>query len=126
MLIREGECRQCGECCQSVNITVVRDVTLRQHGSLEELERYMSFRGIRVVGEDKEKNMLFYTLDISCNQLTKDNTCKVHDSPEKPLLCLKYPEEPDDIEKCGYHFVEKNNFDYISNEKEALNTNRKL
>ncbi len=126
MLIREGECHQCGECCQSVNITVVRDVTLLQHGSLEELKRYMSFRGIRVVGEDKEKNMLFYTLDIPCSQLTQNKNCKVHGSPEKPLLCLKYPWEPDDIDKCGYQFVEKNNFDSISNEKKASNPNRKL
>ena len=41
MLIRTGECHQCGECCKTVNITVVRDVTLRQHGNREELERYL-------------------------------------------------------------------------------------
>lgn len=104
MWVREGECHQCGECCQTVNITAMRDVTLRQHGSLEELRLYMKYRGIRVVGEDEERNVLFYEIDIPCDQLTEDNECKVHDSPEKPLLCLKYPQEPDDIPQCGYRF----------------------
>ncbi len=104
MWIREGECHQCGECCQTVNITAVRDVTLRQHGSLEELRLYMKYRGIRVIGEDVGQNALFYEIDIPCDQLTDDKQCKVHDSPEKPLLCLKYPEEPGDIPQCGYRF----------------------
>lgn len=104
MWVREGECHQCGECCQTVNITAVRDVTLRQHGSLEELHLYMKYRGILVVGENIEQNALFYEIKIPCNQLTENNECKVHDSPEKPLLCLKYPEEPDDIPQCGYRF----------------------
>ncbi len=104
MWVREGECHQCGECCQTVNITAVRDVTLRQHGSLEELRLYMKYRGIHVVGEDVQNNTLFYEISIPCDQLTEDNQCKVHDSPEKPLLCHKYPEEPGDIPQCGYRF----------------------
>ena len=40
MLVRTGECHQCGECCRTVKLTVVRDVTLRQHGNREELERH--------------------------------------------------------------------------------------
>ena len=72
-------------------MTVVRDVTLRQHGNREELERYLSYRGIRVVGEDVAANALFYEVDIPCSQLTEDNGCKVHDSPEKPLLVPQIP-----------------------------------
>ena len=104
MHARKGECHQCGECCRTVNMTVVRDVTLRQHGSRAELERYLSYRGIRVVGEDAAANALFYEIDIPCSQLTEDNQCKVHDSPDKPLLCLKYPDAPNDIPECGYTF----------------------
>ena len=107
MLVRSGECHSCGECCETVNMTVVRDVTLRQHGSLAELKLYMEYRGIRVVGEDVAKNQLYYSVDIPCDQLTEDKQCKVHDTPEKPLLCLKYPWAPDDIENCGYTFKEQ-------------------
>lgn len=104
MLNRIGECHQCGECCKTVNMTVVRDVTLRQHGSRVELERYLGYRGIRVVGEDVDRNALFYEVDIPCSQLTADHQCAVHDSPDKPLLCHKYPDAPNDIEECGYAF----------------------
>ena len=106
MLVRKGECHQCGECCKTVNLTVVRDITLRQHGNIEELEKYLSYRGIKVAGEDIEANLLFYTIDIPCSQLGPNNECLVHDSPDKPLICLKYPWFKDDIEECGYTFEE--------------------
>ena len=105
---REGECHSCGECCQTVNMTVVRDVTLRQHGNLEELQRYLSFRGIRVVGEDKKSNQLYYSMDIPCSELTPENKCRVHGCPEKPLLCHRFPETKEDIEdikNCGFRFT---------------------
>ncbi len=85
-------------------MTVVRDVTLRQHGNREELERYLGYRGIRVVGEDVAANALFYAVELPCSQLMADNGCRVHNSPEKPLLCLKYPDAPNDIDECGYAF----------------------
>ena len=37
MLVRTGEYKQCGECCKTLNITVVRDATLNQHRSIKEL-----------------------------------------------------------------------------------------
>ena len=105
MLVRTGECNQCGECCKTVNITAVRDVALRQHGSLKELELYLSYRGIRVVGEDVEKNQLFYSMGIPCKQLGSENQCQVHVRPEeKPLLCHRYPQAQPDAEGCGYRF----------------------
>jgi len=105
MLTRQGECHQCGECCRTVNITAVRDATLEQHGNLKELELYLGYRGIRVVGEDAANNRLYYAMDIPCSQLGKDNRCQVHNTPEKPLLCYRYPWEPDDVEQCGSRFV---------------------
>lgn len=107
MWTRTGECHQCGECCKTVNITAVRDITLQQHGNIEELKRYLGWRGITVQGEDVERNLLFYSMEIPCEQLTSENVCKVHDSPDKPLICHRYPWEPDDIEACGYKFTRK-------------------
>ncbi len=104
MLTRTGECVQCGECCKTVNITAVRDVTLEQHRNRKELELYLSYRGIQVVGEDVENNLLFYSLRIPCSQLGPDNVCKVHNTPEKPLICYRYPWEKDDIPECSYEF----------------------
>ncbi|MCP5108416.1 MAG: hypothetical protein GY950_33830, partial [bacterium] len=95
MLNRTGECTECGECCKTVNITAVRDIALEQHGNLEELKLYLSYRGINVVGTDPEKNLLFYSINIPCSQLTPDNRCRVHSTPEKPLICYRYPWEKD-------------------------------
>ena len=62
-MTRSGECHQCGECCKTVNITAVRDSAIQQHGSREELEKYLGYRGIKVAGEDVERNLLFYAIE---------------------------------------------------------------
>lgn len=103
---RTGECNQCGECCKTVNITAVRDLALRQHGNMEELERYMSYRGIQVVGSDEERNLIFYSIRNPCSQLGPENECQVHGKPEKPLICHRYPRTPDDIPECSYRFTQ--------------------
>jgi len=105
---REGECHSCGECCQTVNITAVRDVTLQQHGNLEELQRYLSYRGIRVVGSNKKRNEIYYSMDLPCSELTPDNRCRIHGSEEKPLICNRFPESKEDIQdikNCGFRFT---------------------
>ncbi len=107
MLERQGECNQCGKCCETVNITAVRDITLRQHGNLEELKRYLEYRRIRLVGEDIGNNLLFYELPIPCQHLTVEKTCNIHNSPDLPLICRKYPWAPDDISECSYTFEKK-------------------
>jgi len=104
MLQRTGECNLCGECCKTVNITAVRDIALSQHGNMEELKTYLSYRGIQVVGDDAEKNLLFYSISIPCSQLGPDNECRVHGKPEKPLICHRYPWAKDDIKECSYSF----------------------
>tara|TARA_B110000116_G_C16631822_1_gene488697 strand:+ start:540 stop:908 length:369 start_codon:yes stop_codon:yes gene_type:complete len=105
LLIRTGECNKCGECCKTLNITVVRDVTLSQHKSIKELELYLSYRGICLVGEDTARNQLFYSINIPCQQLGPENECKVHQNSEaKPLLCHRYPIEPDNGKECSYQF----------------------
>lgn len=109
MLARTGECNQCGECCKTVNITVVRDVTLRQHKSKKELELYLSYRGISIVGENIEANQLFYSMNIPCQQLGTNAECKVYgDLEAKPIICHRYPMEPDGTEKCSYEFDRSN------------------
>ena len=110
-LQRTGECHSCGECCKTVNMTVVRDITIQQHGSLKELELYLSYRGIRVVGSDEKRNQLYYSIDVPCSELTEDNRCRVHVSPNKPLICHLYPssnEDVEDIPECGYDFQPAN------------------
>lgn len=104
-LVRTGECVQCGECCQKVRITSVLSAALANHGSLEEAEKYYSYRGIRVAEFDKISDRVLLELDIPCSQLDKNNRCKVHDDADKkPLICHKYPWFKDDVETCGFKF----------------------
>ena len=88
-----------------MNITVVRDVTLKQHKNKKELKLYLSYRSINLVGEDVEAYQLFYSMDIPCRQLGVDDECMVHgDLDSKPIICHRYPMEPDSREKCSYEF----------------------
>lgn len=75
---------------------------------LQELQRYLSYCGIRVVGEDEKRNQLYYSVDVPCSELTAENRCRVHGSSEKPLICNRFPEAKEDIEdikKCGFRFT---------------------
>jgi Fe-S-cluster containining protein len=59
-------------------------------------------------GDDEQRNQFYYTMDITCSELTADKRCRVHDSPEKPLICNRFPETKEDIEdikSCGFRFT---------------------
>jgi Fe-S-cluster containining protein len=103
---RTGNCTMCAECCRAIRLTTVLSETVSQHGSLDEARLYYSYRGITVAGIDEQKDRICLEMDIACSKLTKDGGCAVHDRPElKPVLCHRYPLEPDDIETCGYIFT---------------------
>jgi len=51
-----------------------------------------------------KKTFYNYTIQIPCSQLGPDNECRVHDSPEKPLICHRYPWARDDIPESSYTF----------------------
>jgi Fe-S-cluster containining protein len=88
-----------------MRITAFLDNALRQHGNIEELTKYYSYRGIRVMGVDKKNNRLFFEMDNPCDKLTPENKCSVHgDHERRPLICERYPRFQDNIETCGYGF----------------------
>jgi len=100
---RRGECRQCGECCTVVRLTGILSHIVSQHGSLDEARLYYSFRGITVGDVDVDNDAVSFELNRPCSQLTAENTCALHTTPEKkPVICHRYPLYPDDIENCGY------------------------
>jgi len=102
---RAGECRACGECCKTMRITGVLSHIAAQHGSLEEARAYYSFRKARITQIDIERDAACIEFDLPCDKLLPDNTCALHSTPElKPLVCHRYPLEPDDIPECGFRF----------------------
>lgn len=108
---RTGECLMCGECCKKTRVTAVLSNITSQHGSLEEAGAYYSFHGIQIMDVDEAGDRALLEIDMPCSQLAPDNSCRLNGSPEKkPLICHKYPWFEDDIETCGYSFVEKNGY----------------
>lgn len=102
---RAGECVMCGECCKKVRITTVLSHLISNHGSVDEARLYYSFRGIRLAETYPAADRALLELDIPCNQLAPDNSCRLHPTPEKkPFICHKYPWFKDDVEGCGYRF----------------------
>ena len=97
----------CGECCKKIRISAYLKHSLRQHGSIEELIKYYTYRGITISEINEEEDYINYEIPIRCSKLTEDNKCILHEKDEKPLICKKYPWFEDDIETCGYYFVEK-------------------
>ena len=100
-LQRTGECHSCGGVLQEGQYYG----RSRHHNPAT--WKYLSYRGIRVVGSDEKRNQLYYSMDVPCSELTQDNQCRVHDSPMKPLICLRFPsskEDVEDIPSCGYSF----------------------
>lgn len=105
---RTGECRQCGRCCKVTRFAVVLDNAVRQHGSIEDLKIYFSYRGIRVINVDEKNNRLYYEMNVPCDKLNPDNKCSIHDQKElRPFICEKYPWFQDNVESCGYGFEKK-------------------
>lgn len=95
----------CGECCKKVRITSVLSHIIGQHGSLEDARNYYSFRGIGLAEIHEKSDRVLLEMDVPCSQLTQDNKCLLHQTPEKmPYICHRYPWFEDDVETCGYSF----------------------
>lgn len=102
---RKGECVQCGECCKKLRITSILSHIVNQHGTLEDARAYYSYRGIDLVELDEKTDRVLLEMPVPCDQLTPDNRCGLHDTPQdKPFICHRYPWFEDDIESCGYTF----------------------
>ena len=101
-MIGTQKCVFCGQCCQTINIKALRGHTLREPSNLEDLKHSISYTGIRVVGEEVENKLPFYSIYFSCTHLTSENTFLANNTPEKPLICYRYPRESDNISNYGY------------------------
>ena len=114
---REGECNQCGECCQG-NVLLMSaeiSVVLWLHNCTS-----TSGEGIwQEIEDDDQAERKFYTTlpalkeDTAPCPLLKSKLCAVHGT-EKPVLCQHWPTGPHDLlnlPRCGYHFVAVNSWD---------------
>ena len=93
--IREGECDGCpknpGACCQFV---VLPERTLNED-ELKWLRLHHGAENLWLTGVRGKKS-------IPCSALV-DGRCSLYGSPERPEMCGRYPEIPEQlIEGCAY------------------------
>lgn len=87
----EIDCTGCGKCCERFTIfySHQNDPVINS-----EMTRMMMLEGIgdkmHIEGDTLKKGQ-WLVLDIPCKYLTRDKRCAIYLSPDRPLLCRKYP-----------------------------------
>lgn len=94
VLIRSGECKRCGDCCNIKKLSetvAMKDVT--KSDSLKELL------------DNKDSSEVF------CSEFEvrdKSGFCKLFGKAERPLICIDHPGSPNSLtSNCGYIFTFK-------------------
>mgnify|MGYP001571890559 CR=1 FL=1 len=97
--IRTGECDGCkhgrvAQCCTFLAMPMQR------HLSADEARWAELHPGILV--QDN-----FMVVNVACSALTDDGLCSLFGSPERPAMCERFPELPEQVpEGCAYKLVE--------------------
>lgn len=61
---------------------------------------WASLHGITVEGNTA-------TLNVACSALTKEGRCELFGKPERPAMCDRYPEMPEQVlAGCAYRLTE--------------------
>lgn len=118
-----GSCSACGQCCRTVGLPIAglrvnaaaRTVSTPVEGASEDWLAFLRARGAAI---REGWATLPYRTDVPnpivpvaygprgvalalvkhvCPQLTEDNGCRLHGTPEKPAVCARYPTPLDDL-----------------------------
>ena len=97
VFLRMGECDGCahtapGQCCTFVRLPLARSLT-------EDETRWVHLHpGLTVIGQ---------TIDIQAAcQALDHGRCTLFALPDRPTLCGRYPEQPDQVlDGCAYELV---------------------
>lgn len=94
--VREGACDGCGGralCCQYLELPLARELSADER-------RWVDLHpGLSVVGATIH-------IDTACGALD-DGRCTLFGKPERPAMCVRYPELPEQvIAGCAYTFEE--------------------
>jgi hypothetical protein len=96
--LRTGECDGCastkpGQCCTFLQFPLAREF------SADELAWAELHPGVTIIGQSAR-------IDIPCGALDHGR-CTLFGHPERPKLCERYPEQPDQLlDGCAYELVE--------------------
>ena len=109
----EGECLQCGKCCQNI-ILFHRGRTIKTIGQFEKLVKKNPFyEHFNLIYKDKKNGYLYF----SCDKLGSDGKCTDHEN--RPEICRKYPRSKiffyggNLLQGCGYYIKPEKTFSKI-------------
>jgi Fe-S-cluster containining protein len=90
-IVPEIDCKNCGKCCERFtmfysfkNDPVTNSEAIRLM-MLEGIGEKMHLEG------DVAKKGTWLIIEIPCKYLTSEKQCAIYTSPDRPLLCRKYP-----------------------------------
>lgn len=110
--IRNGKCKGCGNCCQSIYVRHSKDM-IKDIKEFESLKSQHYFYTYLKVVETNETGLVF-----ECTMLDKE-TGKCTAYGKRPLLCRQYPIEEIFAmgggirEECGYSFTPIETFEDV-------------
>ena len=102
--INPKNCSKCGgKCCKQFWIYYPKDW---DEIFISEMKRIQMLSGmedkVKIVETEKSYQLIF---DIPCKHLSEDGKCKIYNSPNRPLLCRKYPYNNTEKDQCEYVMV---------------------
>ena len=101
--INPKTCRTCGRCCETFTIMYPKELDIKGGDTLlSEVDRFrlLDTGLIEIIDYPSARGV---KLNIKCKHLSHEKgifTCNIYDSPERPLLCQRYPGP--DSEDCPY------------------------
>lgn len=98
VFLREGECDGCQRPgVKAANCCTFMVLPLARSWSADEAS-WAALHGVKVEGATA-------TLQIACSALSEDGRCGLFGKPERPAMCNRYPEMPEQLlEGCAFHF----------------------
>jgi Fe-S-cluster containining protein len=94
--LRTGVCDGCkglASCCTFLMLPLARSL------SVDEQDWVRLHPGVSIVGGSVR-------IDSACSALDGDGKCSLFGMPERPALCVRYPEQPEQmLPDCSYELV---------------------
>ena len=107
--VRSGGCTAgCGACCEFLVLPL--DQRMKQNRLFEDFVYWAGLHGIKI---EESGDWLAATIPLACEKLVVDEDgdkrCGVFGTPERPIICTRYPRQRLDLEGipegvCSYKF----------------------
>ncbi|MEB3286066.1 MAG: YkgJ family cysteine cluster protein [Vampirovibrionales bacterium] len=123
---REGQCHQCGDCCENIYL-IHGGEALQSEAQLLSLKAENSDYASFVPMPQTPDELVTYGLKVRCEHLQPDRRCGIYE--KRPSFCRRYPSEEILLksgkmsENCGFRFTLKRSFTDVLSQTPVLTSN---